>query len=176
MHWRARKPRLSVSWATAQMYELVCAMAYKMYAVFIASLGVALTLASSGPFGRSGAANAGRPASTHSTSHRSVARSLRHHHGLNTGAFWPAAGGFFYNPPNGEPTVDFPQPQSGDVHYMCTYDIPWDWAHRCPPIVGSSEPPSAQVVRPYVPACPAQTVTVPTGDGKEQTVNIVRCY
>ena len=176
MHWRARKPRLSVNWNAAQTYELVCAMAYKVYAAFIASLGVALTLASSESFGRSGAANAGRSASTHSTSHRSVARSLHHHHGRNTGAFWPAAGGFFYNPPNGEPELDITQPQSGDVHYTCTYDIPWDWAHRCPPFVSSSEPPSAPVVRPYVPGCPAQTVTVPMGDGKEQTVSIVRCY
>jgi hypothetical protein len=176
MHWRARKLQFSVNWNAAQIYELVCAMAYKMCAVFIASLGVALALASSGSFGRSGAANAGRSASTHSTSHRSVARSLLHHHGRNTGAFWPAAGGFFYNPPNGEQNVDITQPQLGDVHYTCTYDIPWDWAHRCPAIVGSSEPPSAPVVRPYVPGCPAQTVTVPMGDGKEQTVSIVRCY
>ena len=150
-------------------------MAYKMYAVFIASLGVALTVASSESFGRSGAANAGRSASTHSTSHPSIARS-QHRHGRNTGAFWTAAGGFFYNPPNGEPNVDITQPQSGDVHYTCTYDIPWDWAHRCPPFVSPSERPSAPVVRPDVPGCPAQTVTVPMGDGKEQTVSIVRCY
>jgi hypothetical protein len=176
MHWWARKPQLSVNWNAAQTYELVCAMAYKVYAAFIASLGVALTLASSESFGRSGAANAGRSASTPSTSHRSVARSLHHHHGRNTGAFWPAAGGFFYNPPSAEPKVDISEPQSGDVHYTCTYDIPWDWAHRCPPFVSSSEPPSAPVVRAYVPGCPAQTVTVPLGDGKEQTVNIVRCY
>ena len=176
MRWRAQKPRRSVHWTAVQTYEIVCPMAYKMYAAFIASLGVALTLASSESFGRSGAASDGRSASTHSISHRSVARSLHHHHGRNTGAFWPAAGGFFYNPPNGEPNVDITQPQSGDVHYTCTYDIPWDWAHRCPPFVSPSEPPSAPVVRAYVPSCPAQTVTVPMGDGKEQTVSIVRCY
>src|SRR5271169_4348314 len=172
MRWRARKPPLSVSWTAAQTDELMCPMAYKMYAAFIASLGVALTLASSESFGRSGAANAGRSAATHSTSHRSVARSLHHYHGRNTGAFWPAAGGFFYNLPNGESKVDITQPQSGEIHHTCTDDIPWDWAHRCPPFVSSSEPPSTPAVRPYVPGCPAQTVTVPMGDGKEQTVNI----
>jgi hypothetical protein len=175
MRWRAQKPQRSVHWTAAQTYELVCAMAYKMYAAFIASLGVALTLASSESFGRSGAASGGKSALTHSTSHPSIARS-QHHHGRNTGAFWSAAGGFFYNPPTGEPKVDVTQPQSGDVHYKCTYDIPWDWAHRCPPFVSPSEPSSAPVVRPYVSGCPAQTVTVPMGDGKEQTVSIVRCY
>jgi hypothetical protein len=175
MRWRALKPRLSVHWIAAETGELVCPMAYKVYAAFIASLGVALTLASSESFGKSGAASGGRSASTHSKSHRSIARS-QHHHSRNTGAFWSAAGGFFYNPPNSEPNVDITQPQSGNVHYTCTYDIPWDWAHRCPPLVSPSEPPSGQVGRPYVPGCPAQAVTVPTGDGKEQTVNIVRCY
>src|SRR5664280_784056 len=108
MHWRARKPRLSVRWNDAQTYELVCAMTFKMHAAFIASLSVALTVASS------------------------------------------AVSGYF--------------------HYTYTYDVPWDAVHRYPPVVSPSEP----VVRPYVPGCPAQTVTVPMGDGKEQTVTIVR--
>jgi hypothetical protein len=50
------------------------------------------------------------------------------------------------------------------------YDIPWDWAHRYPPVVAPSR-------RPYVPSCPTQTVTVPGGhDSTEHTVNITRCY
>lgn len=151
-------------------------MAYKVYAAFIASLGVALFLASSESFGRSGAANGGRSASTHSTSHRSVARSRHHHLERHTGAFFLTDGGFLYNSPDGEPAVVITQPQSDDANFTCTYDIPWDWAHRCPPFVSSSNPPAKPAVRAYVPGCPAQTVSVPLGDGKEQTVNIVRCY
>ena len=58
--------------------------------------------------------------------------------------------------------------------YTCTLNIPWDWPHRCPPLapVRPSYPP---VAVPYAPPCPAQTVRVPTGDGRERTVSIVRC-
>lgn len=55
------------------------------------------------------------------------------------------------------------------MHYTYTYDVPWDWAHRYPPAVIPSE-------RAYVPECPEQTVTVAGKGGKEQTVNIIRCY
>ena len=70
------------------------------------------------------------------------------------------------------PSVDVTKPISGDVHYTCTLDLPWDWVHRCP---SPSEPPSEPVVIPSVPGCPEQHVTVSRGDGKEQSVTIVRC-
>ena len=141
-----------------------------MYGAFIASLSVvALMLAANETFAGSGAALRGGFTSTHSISHPSVAQSLRHHRRNNVGTLRPAVGGFFYGPSNGEPMVDVTQPISGDIHYTYTYDVPWDWAHRYPPAVTPSE-------RPYVPSCPAETVTVPGHDGKEQTVSIMRCY
>jgi hypothetical protein len=144
-------------------------MAYKMCLAFIASLSIALTLPSNETFARSGAAPRAGVTSTHSISRPSVAHSLRHHRRSNVGTLWPAVGDFFYGPSNGEPMVDVTQPRSGDTHYTYTYDVPWDWAHRFPPVVTSSE-------RPYVPSCPAETVTVPGHDGKDQTVSIMRCY
>ena len=61
---------------------------------------------------------------------------------------------------------------SGDFHHTYTYDVPWDAVHRYPPVVRPYEP----AVRAYVPGCPAQSVKIPLDDGKEQTINIVRCY
>jgi hypothetical protein len=66
-------------------------------------------------------------------------------------------------------------PTSGGAQFTCTYDLPWDWVHRCPSVVSPAERSSYPVVRPSAPGCPAQTVTVPTGSGKEQTVTVVRC-
>jgi hypothetical protein len=139
-----------------------------MHKVFFASLSaVALMLAANETFARSGAASGGGVSSTHSISRPSVAHSLRHHRRNDLGAFWPFVGD--YGPSNGEPGVDVAPPVSGDIHQTYTYDVPWDWAHRYPPAVIPSE-------RPYVPSCPAETVTVSGHDGKEQTVNIMRCY
>ena len=72
---------------------------------------------------------------------------------------------------DGAPLLDAPQPQpaSNDVRYTYTYDVPWDWAHRYPPNVTPSE-------RPYVPGCGNETVTVPGRGGREQTINVTRCY
>jgi hypothetical protein len=148
-------------------------MCNKISAALIISCSVALTLASNETFGASLAAHGGKSASTHSTFHSSVARSRHHHGGRDTGAFWPAAGGYYYGPANGEPEVVVTEPKSDDVRYTCTLDIPWDWVHRCP---NPPEPPPAPVViMPSVPGCPAQRVTLPMGNGKEQTVTIVRC-
>src|SRR5436190_14586136 len=101
-------------------------MTYRMYGVFIASLGVAaLILATNETFGGSGAAPG---ASVHPTSHPSLARSLPHHRRNHVGAIWPGAGDL-YGPWNGEPSMDAPPPAppaSGDVHYTYTYDVPWD--------------------------------------------------
>jgi hypothetical protein len=156
-----------------------CAMIYKAYAAFIMSLGAALAVASNQAFGEPGAAHGGVSASTHSPFHPSLARSPHHRNGRNRGAFLPVDGGFFWDPSNGEPNVDVTQPLSapisGDVNYTYKFDVPWDWAHRYPPSFFASppKPPSPPVA--FVPGCPAQTVTVPGDDGKDQTVAIVRC-
>ena len=150
--------------------ELVRAMAYRMYGAFVASFSAAaLMLAANETFARSGAAHRAGVTPTHSISRPSVAPSFRHHRRNKVGALWPAAGGFFYGPSNGELMVDPAQPTSGDIRYTYTYDVPWDWAHRYPPAVTPSE-------RPYVPSCPAETVTFPGRDGGDHTVTIVRCY
>jgi hypothetical protein len=144
-------------------------MTYRVNGALIASLsGVALMLAANETFAGSGVAPRAGVTSTRSIPGARVAPSFRHHHGIHTGAFWPAIGDSSYGPPNDEPPVGATQP-FGDVHYTYTYDVPWDWVHRYPPAVTPSE-------RPYVPSCPAETVTVPARNGKEQTVNIVRCY
>jgi hypothetical protein len=150
-------------------------MAYKMYAAFVASLGVALTLASNQTFGGSGVAHGVAAASAHPTIHPSVTRSPNHHRGRNIGTFFPAGGGYFWEPPSGEPIVELTQPMSGDITYTYKYDVPWDWAHRYPPsfFAGPPKPPSPPVA--FFPGCPKQTVTVPGADGKDQTVTMVRC-
>lgn len=153
--------------------ELVRIMTNKIYGAFIASLGaMALMLAADETFGASGIAHVGRTASTHPIFRPLGTQSLRHHRGNDVGVFWPGAGDYGYGSSNGEPMGNVAQPTSGDVHYTYTYDVPWDAVHRFPPAVTHSEP----VVRSYVPGCPAQVVTVPGSDGKEQTINIVRCY
>jgi hypothetical protein len=144
-------------------------MTHRMYGAFIASLSlVALLLATNETFARSGAAPRGSFTSTHSNTHLSVARSLRHHRRNNVGTFWPTDTGF-YGPSNGEPAGDVAQPTPGDTHYTYTQDVPWDWAHRYPPAVTPSD-------RPYVSSCPTETVTLPGHGGKGQTVNVTRCY
>jgi hypothetical protein len=144
-------------------------MTYKMYGAFIALLGAAaLMLATSAASARSGAAHHGGFASARSISHLPIGR-FRHHRRNNGEVVWPAIGDSFYGP-NGEPTVDLTQPIPGDIRNTQAFDIPWDWAHRYPPVVTPSD-------RPYVPSCPTQTVTIPGGhDGTEHTVSITRCY
>ena len=159
---------------------MVSPMKHRMYAAaFIASLGVALTLAPNESFGRSGAASGGKSASTHSASHSSAMRSgvhanfssLRDHRQRNVGwAIWPTAGGFYsinqsLQPSNVESNVDTTRSLSQHITY--TYDVPWDAVHRYPPAVRVYE---------YAAGCRSQTVTVPRIGGKEQSVNIVRCY
>jgi len=141
-------------------------MTYGMYRVFIASLGAVVLLFSADvAFARSAAAPRAGYGPAHSISHRPVALSLRRHR--RTGGLWPALGGDFYGP-TGEP-VDVTPPNSNDVHYTYTYDVPWDWAHRYPPDVAPSN-------RPYVPGCPTEAVTVRGRDGGDQIVNVTRCY
>jgi hypothetical protein len=141
-------------------------MTYRMYGAIIASLGVVtLLLAANETFAKPGSAPPG-VSSTHFRA--SAARSLRHHRRNNVGPFWSGVDGSFYGSPNGEPLLEGSQ-ASGEVRHTYTYDVPWDWAHRYPPSVTPSD-------RPYVPSCPSETVTVAGRDGKEQTVNIMRCY
>jgi hypothetical protein len=141
----------------------------KVYLALIISFGVALTLSSNQAFGGSGATD--RSASTHSTFHPTVTLSLDHHRGRHIGT---AVGGVFYGPANDKPEVVVTEPiLSSETPYTCSLDIPWDFVHRCP---SPPEPPSEPYVIPSVPpGCPEQHVKVPTGDGKEQTVTIVRC-
>jgi hypothetical protein len=153
-------------------------MCNKMYAALIMFFSVALTIASNQAFGESGAIHKSR--STHSAFHPTVTLSLDHHRGRHTGAhhrgrnIGTAVGGFFFGPANAQPEVVVTEPQlSGETPYTCSLDIPWDFVHRCP---SPPEPASGPDVIPFVtPGCPAQHVTVPMGDGKEQTVTIVRC-
>ena len=154
------------------MLSKVCAMTCRLCAPLIASLSVvALVLASNETFARSGAAPHGGFASRHSISHSPVARSLRHHRRFDQAIFWPWVGDdFSYGPSTAEPPAGLNQPlPGGGLQSTCTYDIPWDWIHRCPPVAASSERPSA-------PNCPSEAVTVLGRDGKEQTVNVIRCY
>jgi hypothetical protein len=144
--------------------ELVHAMT-RMYRALIASLSVAaFVVATNETFARSGAGHRGAFPSMHSP----VAQSFQRHRRSNVGGLWPA-GEDFYEPSNGEPLVDATQPTSRDTHYTYTNDVPWDWAHRYPPAVTPSE-------RPYVSSCPTETVTVAGRGGKEQIINVIRCY
>ena len=144
-------------------------MAYKVYGALVASLGaIALLFVAGETIARPATAHGAGFAPTHSISRPHLAQSLRHRGRNRVGAFWPGVGGF-YDGPDGAPMVDATPPASGDVHYTYTQDVPWDWAHRYPPAVAPSD-------RPYVSSCPAESVTVPGRDGKEQVINITRCY
>ena len=148
---------------------MVCAMTYRMYGALVASVGVAaLLLAANETFARSGSGPRGAFASTHSMSRPSVSHLLRHHRRNGVGPFWPAVGGYFDGPSDGQPLADVAQPVSGNLHYTYSYDVPWDWTHRYPLTLPSE--------RPYVPSCASEAVTVPGRGGGEHTVNVMRCY
>ena len=141
-----------------------------MYGVLVASLGlVTLMLAANETSARPGPAARAGVVARHSISNPSVAHLLRRHRRNIAGIFWPATADFSYGPSDGEPLADTTRPASDNVHYTYTYDVPWDWAHRYPPAVAPSD-------RPYVSSCPTENVTVRGRDGKEQTVNVTRCY
>jgi hypothetical protein len=168
MRLRAPKARPSVLSISLSNQRLVRAMTYRMYGAFIASVGaIAFMLAANETFAASGTGHRGGFTSIHS-SHRSVAQSLRRHLRGNA-IFWPTDDGYFDEPSGGAPLADLTQPGSGNVHYTTTYDVPWDWAHRFPPLVTPSD-------RPYVPSCPTEAVTVPGHNGREQTVSVTRCF
>jgi hypothetical protein len=158
---------------SAEAYDLVRFMTHKIFVALIASLGIGLAVTPNGSFARSGAPH-GMSSASRSASHPSAVRS-RHDNARTLGWGWPAAAGFSYAPSNGEPKADVTQPISGDIHYTYTYEPPWDAAHRYWPGISESKP-VVRVSKPYVPGCPTQAVTVPLGDGRDQTVNIVRCF
>ena len=159
-------------------------MMYKVSAAFIMSISVALALASNQAFGQSGAALGGRAASV-STFQPLATRSLHHlnrrnmlHH-LNRRNIQPFFnGGFCCEPLNGLPGVDLaPAPaMTGDFHYTFKNEVPWDWAHSLPPnFFGAAPADSPAPGVSYAPGCRTQTVTAPGADGKDQTINMLRC-
>ena len=154
----------------ARNSQSVRVMKFKMYGMLTASLGaMVLLLSADQTFAASRGASRG---GAHLSSHR-LAGHFRHHRGQQQGAiFWPGYDddeyGYGYGP-NGGPVLDGTPPLPGDVRNSNAADIPWDWAHRYPPIVVPS-------ARPYVSTCGSETQTVPDGRGGTGQVNIVRCY
>jgi hypothetical protein len=149
--------------------QRVCAMSNRMYGALIASLCAGALVCAAG---ETLAAAPRGLASTHPHSHfhSPFARLHRHHHHNNRndnfGAVaWPDEG-FFGGP--GAPG-EFPPVIPNDIRNTNAFDIPWDWAHRYPPMVTPS-------AKPYVSTCPTETIKVPSDNGREQTVNITRCY
>jgi hypothetical protein len=136
-----------------------------MQKAFFASLGaLALTFAAGETFARPAGAQ-GPGAAAARTMPPAGAHAFRHRRNF----VGPIVGGYYGA--DGAPLLDAPQLQAApnDVRYTYTYDVPWDWAHRYPPNVTPSE-------RPYVPGCGNETVTVPGRGGREQTINVTRCY
>lgn len=165
MRLRAQKAEPSVAWSTATN-ELVRAMTHRMYGLLAATVAAAaMMFAATETFARPAGMHGGRFASSHPM-FRPVSP-FRHHRRNNGGIFWPADG--YYYGPNGEPIAEPTQSASGDIHYTFTNDVPWDWAHRYPPQVTPSD-------QPYVSNCPTEIAKVFGRDGREQTVNITRCY
>jgi hypothetical protein len=138
----------------------------------IASLGViALVFAASGASARSGNPPHGLvgAGAKHPVARNQVLLHRFNRRNNFNGTVWPAYDNSFYGPSTGEPSAGLTQPIPTDIRNSQAYDIPWDWAHRYPPIVVPTE-------RPYVSSCSAETVNVPGHEGKEQAVNILRCY
>jgi hypothetical protein len=142
-------------------------MKSRMYGVLAASVGaMALMLAANDAVAASRAMSHG---GAHLASHR-LAGHFRHHHhhrGPLDTFVWPGDGPFYG--PTGEAILDGTPPLPGDVRSSNASDIPWDWAHRYPPILTPSG-------RPYVSTCGTETMTVPSESGGTGQVNIVRCY
>ena len=148
-------------------------MAYRMYLTLIASVSAAaLMLASSETSARSGVAVGGFSAAR-PIANASAAPWFRHRARHNSGNYWLGAGGYYDGPSNGGRFADFmpdvTQSSSREIRYTYTEDVPWDWAHRFPPMVAPSD-------RPYVSSCSTEPVKVPDGNGDERIINITRCY
>jgi hypothetical protein len=133
-------------------------------ALIVSLSAIALVLATSETFAASRSVRG-----AFASAHRPGGHFSRHDRRPRSAIVWPGddagyVGGYYG--PNGE---ELAPPASGGVHTSDTNDIPWDWAHRYPPLVTPSS-------RPYVSTCPAETVTVPDGHGGNGQINIVRCY
>ena len=140
-------------------------MRRRIYRALIASLGAtALMLSATATF--AGSANAPRAAFApmHPLAHPRFAHRFAHHRRFAGGTFWPGNYGY-YGPAYDEAPAEVAPSVPTHFHYTYTYDVPWDWAHRYPPMVVPSD-------HPYVTSCPTQVVTVPGG----RTVNVTRCY
>jgi len=144
---------------------MVRAMSSKINTALIASLGaVALVLATGEAFAASRTARG-----AFASAHRPNNHFFRHHRKPEAAFVWPGDDGSFYGSNYGSNGEALTPPTSDGVRYSDTNGMPWDWAHRYPPIVAPSE-------RPYVSSCPSETVTVPDGRGGKGEVNIMRCY
>ena len=87
-------------------------------------------------------------------------------------------GGFCCETLNGVPNVRgraTDGPDTGDFTYTYKNDFPWDWAHRYPPNLFGTAPELIPPPVSYRPGCAAQAVTAPGADGKDQTINMIRC-
>src|SRR4029077_4691685 len=115
-------------------------MTYRFYGALIASLSVvALTFTATETFARSGTAAGVAAGAGRGVAHHSLAPSLRPQPPGTRGS-WPAVGGYYYDPSNGTVPSDLAQqPLSPDARYSYTDNVPWDWAHRYPPLVIPSE-------------------------------------
>src|SRR5579883_2878651 len=99
---------------------------YGAIAASFASLALAL-----GPNAMAAGSGAG-PRAAFAAPHPAGAGAFRHfhrHNGIFT--YWPGYDDSGYGPSVGEPASPVAPPTSNDVHYTYTYDVPWDWAHRC---------------------------------------------
>ena len=145
-------------------------MTRKIHWALVASLSAAtLMLASNVTSARSGAAVRGAVGVPRPIGAPAIAR--HHHHRGVGGAYWPGDFGDYgtYGATDGGPYAAVTQPTYDAPRATCTYDMPWDWAHRCPPAVAPSD-------KPYAPSCPTEVMKFPGRDGTEQTVNVTRCY
>jgi hypothetical protein len=149
-------------------------MAYRGFRLFFTGVGLAgaaLLVSADMASARSGGLPAGRGgfASAHAMVRPHGIGGFRHHGRFVNGVwtYWPGYDDYGYGGA-GAPVGEAVPPQSNDVHYTYTYDVPWDWAHRFPPNVTPSD-------RPYVSSCPTESVAVP-GRGGEHVVNVTRCY
>jgi hypothetical protein len=147
-------------------------MMYRVSGALVAAIGaVTLLLAANAAVARSGAvAHAGFTAAhPHAASRPAIAHALRHHRRNGVDGFGLGWGDDYSYGPAGGAVPEDAQAAVPELRATCTYDVPWDWVHRCPPAVAPSE-------HAYAPSCTNEAVTVPGRDGKESTVNVTRCY
>lgn len=143
-------------------------MTRTIFGALIASLGAAaLMLPATATFAGSAPHGAFAPTHpmVHPTAHPHLAHPFAHHRRFaGAPAFLPGGYGY-YGPTYDEAPVQVAPSAPTHLHYTYTYDVPWDWAHRYPPMVVPSD-------HPYVTSCPTQVVSVAGG----HTVNVTRCY